>query len=218
MNLSFYTSSFILFVAMSLLACKQQAQDQDSRSTNVVTASAPAPKPVLTTDSIKPKRRRYIVESSRSPDKVNKEFPYDIDLKTTEGKIIKSSELLQNDGKPVVLCFWLTTCYPCRLELKAINEVYPQWEKETGVKLVAISTDFKKNYDNFVKRVNESNWSFEAYNDVNREFRYAMPGALNGLPQTFLLDGEGNIVYHKRKYRSGDEHALFEKIKELTNQ
>jgi len=102
------------------------------------------------------------------------------------------------------------------LELKAINKVYADWEKETGVKLVAISTDFKKNYDNFVKRVDESNWTFEAYNDVNREFRSIMPGSLNGLPQTFLLDGDGKIVYHKRKYQTGDEHTLFEKIKAIT--
>ena len=42
-----------------------------------------------------------------------------------------------------------------------------------------------------------------------------MPGNINGLPQVFLYDAEGNIVYHKRKYRSGDEDMLFEKIKAL---
>ena len=42
-----------------------------------------------------------------------------------------------------------------------------------------------------------------------------MPGQLNGLPQTFILDKEGNIALHKRKYRSGDEDKLYEKVKEL---
>jgi peroxiredoxin len=42
-----------------------------------------------------------------------------------------------------------------------------------------------------------------------------MPGQLNGLPQTFIIDKDGNIVYHKRKYRSGDEDLLFEKVKTI---
>ena len=41
-----------------------------------------------------------------------------------------------------------------------------------------------------------------------------MPGRLNGLPQVFLLDKNGEIVYHKRKYLPGDEDKLFEAIKE----
>ena len=52
-------------------------------------------------------------------------------------------------------------------------------------------------------------------NDMNREFRRIMPGELNGLPQTFIIDKNGEIAYHKRKYRAGDEDALFAKIKEL---
>jgi len=42
-----------------------------------------------------------------------------------------------------------------------------------------------------------------------------MPGALNGLPQTFIFDKNGEIAYHKRKYRGGDEKKLFAKVKEL---
>ena len=63
--------------------------------------------------------------------------------------------------------------------------------------------------------VNENDWPWQAANDVNREFRQIMPGKLNGLPQTFVLDKNGQIAYHKRKYRSGDEDVLFAKVKEL---
>ena len=42
-----------------------------------------------------------------------------------------------------------------------------------------------------------------------------MPEGLDGLPQTFVLDQNGNIVYHKKKYRMGDENLLFEKVKEI---
>ena len=35
-------------------------------------------------------------------------------------------------------------------------------------------------------------------------------------PYTFLVDGNGNIVYEHIGYAEGDEDELFEKIKELT--
>jgi len=34
-----------------------------------------------------------------------------------------------------------TWCVPCKKELDAIHKEYAQWQKETGVKLIAISID-----------------------------------------------------------------------------
>jgi peroxiredoxin len=50
---------------------------------------------------------------------------------------------------------------------------------------------------------------------MNREFRNIMPGELNGLPQTFVIDADGKIVYHKRKWRPGDEDKIFEAVKSI---
>jgi cytochrome c biogenesis protein CcmG/thiol:disulfide interchange protein DsbE len=61
-----------------------------------------------------------------------------IDVKTFEGKIVNSSKF-SNDGKPMIISFWATWCSPCKKELNAVAEVYDDWTKETGVKLVAIS-------------------------------------------------------------------------------
>ena len=47
----------------------------------------------------------------------------------------------ENNGNPIVISFWATWCKPCILELETINEVYEDWQDETGVKLIAISTD-----------------------------------------------------------------------------
>jgi len=56
---------------------------------------------------------------------------------------------------------------------------------------------------------------FPFYWDVNKEFKEILPGGLNGLPQCFVLDKQGNIAFHKRKYSSGDEDLLYEEIKIL---
>jgi peroxiredoxin len=131
---------------------------------------------------------------------------------------LNSANVFAQNGKPTVLMFWLTTCVPCRHELTAISGKYESWQAETGFNLYAISIDFPKNYGNFVKRVEDSRWPFPAYHDLNREFSVILPGQLNGLPQTFILDKTGRIVHHKRKFSPGDEDVLYDLIKEVAKQ
>ena len=183
-------------------------------NTNIQQAQARAAK--MRRDSIvKPTRQRYSTSGARQKADMVQTFPFDIDMKDANGKVHKSNDILKKNGKPTIVLFWLTTCYPCKIEMAAIQKEYEGWKKEADFNLVAISTDFSKNYPAFVDMVNTKNWPWEAYNDVNREFRNVMPGALNGLPQTFVFDKNGEIAYHKRKYRSGDEKKLFAKVKEL---
>lgn len=157
------------------------------------------------------------VSTARSKEKMIQTFPFDIDLKNPEGKVVNSATLLKKHKTPTVFMFWLTTCYPCRLEVAAVQSKYEQWKKEEDFRLILISYDFPKNYDNFVKRANEEKWPWEAYHDVNREFGTILPGELNGLPQVFVFDKDGNIAYQKRKYTTGDEDTMFEKVKALNH-
>jgi len=142
-------------------------------------------------------------------------YPFDITLKRADGSETNSKNVFNFEDGPTIVTFWLTTCYPCRLEMAAIKKKYSRWQEEANFKMVAISTDFEKNYPAFVKMVNENQWPWEVYNDVNRKFWKVMPGGLNGLPQVFVFDKNGEIVYHKRKYAAGDEDILFNKVKEL---
>jgi cytochrome c biogenesis protein CcmG, thiol:disulfide interchange protein DsbE len=157
----------------------------------------------------------YYVSTARSKDKMATTFPFDIDLKSPDGKIINSSKLFKTHKEPTILLFWLTTCYPCRMEVAAIQKKYEAWQKDAKFRFVLISYDFPQNFEQFAKRSKEENWQWEAYNDVNREFGEVLPGELNGLPQVFVFDKKGNIVYHKRKYSTGDEDLLFEQVKSL---
>jgi len=142
-------------------------------------------------------------------------YPYDIKLRKADGTEMSSSEVLNYEDGPTIISFWLTTCGPCMLEFAAMKPKFAKWESELDFKFVAISTDFPKNHDAFVNMVNKKDWPWESYLDVNRDFWRVTPGALNGLPQVFVYNKEGEVVYYKRKYSSGDEDTLFAKIKEL---
>lgn len=184
---------FVLFAAFSGLAIGQNAD----------ASAQAAPRP----------RINLYVETARPVQQIDTLFPFDIALRNAAGDTLNSAQVFAKNGKPTILLFWLTTCVPCRQELAAITGKYAAWQQQADFNLYAISVDFPKNFEQFVKRVEESNWPFPAYHDLNREFRLVVPGELNGLPQVFVLDGQGKITYHTRKYRPGDEDTLFEAVK-----
>ena len=61
-----------------------------------------------------------------------------VDIKTLDGKSFNSADF-DNGGKPMIINFWATWCKPCIAELTNIEEVYEEWVKETGVKIIAVS-------------------------------------------------------------------------------
>jgi len=211
-KIMFYLATCCFF----LMACagqeKPAAEVNQSPSDNVRLAQATANKDSVPVPKSKP---NVIVDRSRQPSNMVADFPFDIALKTADGTETNSADIFKKNGKPTIVLFWLTTCGPCRMEMAAIKKEFNAWQDETDFNLVAISTDFQKNFPRFVEMTNKNEWQWETYHDTNREFRKVMPGGLNGLPQTFIFDKDGTIVYHKRKYRPGDEKTLYAKVKEI---
>lgn len=143
----------------------------------------------------------------------NKKTVPSVNVKTLLGKTINTSSF-NNDGKPMVISFWATWCSPCKKELNNIAEVYEDWQEETGVKLIAISIDDARNKHKVKPYVDSKGWEYEVYIDANQDLKRAMN--VNNVPYTFLIDGNGKIVYEHNNYVPGDEDELYKKIKMLT--
>lgn len=143
----------------------------------------------------------------------NKQLPA-VKLKTVEGKTVDISKTT-NNGKPIVISFWATWCKPCKTELNNIAEKYEDWQKETGVKLIAISIDNIRSSGRVEPYINGQGWDYEVLLDPNGDLKRAMN--VNNVPHTFLIDGKGNIVWDHNNYTSGDEDELYEQIKKYAH-
>jgi cytochrome c biogenesis protein CcmG, thiol:disulfide interchange protein DsbE len=135
-----------------------------------------------------------------------------VDIKTLTGEIFNTSNI-DNQGKPIVISFFALWCKPCMRELTAIADVYPDWQEETGVKLVAISIDDARSMPNVKPTVNGNGWEYEFYCDPNGDFKRAM--GVNMIPHIFVLNAKKEVVYQHTSYAEGGENELFDVIKKV---
>ncbi len=137
-----------------------------------------------------------------------------VQLKDINGKRVNTAKL-NNDGKPYIISFFATWCKPCLRELDAINEVYADWQEETGVKLIAVSIDKAQDESKVKPLVNSKGYEYEVLLDPNGDFKRAM--GVNMVPTVFIIDGNNNIIETRTQYTDGSEEHLIEAVREALN-
>jgi len=135
-----------------------------------------------------------------------------VNVKTLEGKTVNIEEYGKK-GKVTVISFWATWCSPCKKELDAIADVYDDWKKKYNIDFIAITIDDARGLAKVKPMVKEKGWEYTILSDANKDLQNAMN--FQTVPQTFLLDKKGNIVYTHSGYVAGDEFELEKKIKGL---
>jgi cytochrome c-type biogenesis protein len=108
----------------------------------------------------------------------------DVELKTTDGKSIKLSDLR---GQVVLLNFWATWCVPCRSEIPSLNAMQRDLG-DKGFKILGVSTsdsaDLVREYQKDVP---------QQYTVAIGDDGVANKYAVGVLPTTFVIDREGRI-------------------------
>ena len=132
-----------------------------------------------------------------------------VQLKDIEGNTVQTGAI-SNDGNPVIISFFATWCKPCLRELKAIHEVYPDWQDETGVKMIIVSIDQAQDANKVKPLVDGNGWEYEVLLDPNGDFKRAMN--VQNVPHVFVLDGKGKIVYNHAGYVDGGEQDIREAL------
>lgn len=133
----------------------------------------------------------------------------EVDLFDIDGNKIKTSTL-KNENGPLIISFFATWCKPCLRELKAIDELYPDWQEETGVELIAVSIDEFQNSEKVRTLFSGSGWEFKILLDPNGEFKRKF--GITPIPATVIIDKKGKVVHKHIGYIDGEEYKLYDKL------
>jgi cytochrome c biogenesis protein CcmG, thiol:disulfide interchange protein DsbE len=138
-------------------------------------------------------------------------FP-SVTIKTLDGKAVNTTDYTSR-GKVTIVSFWATWCTPCKRELDVINELYSEWVEKYDIQLLAITIDDARGLTKVPAMVQSKGWEFTVLADSKQELQQALN--FQTIPQTFLLNDKGEIVYAHNGYNPGDELELEKKIAAL---
>ena len=102
----------------------------------------------------------------------------------------KSEVYTYKKGKPAVINFWASWCTSCIQEIPILEELKKNNPKHSFIAINA--GDSKKKIKKFLKK---TNFSYEVLMDKDKSTSKKL-GVLS-LPQTIVVNKEGEIIYHK---------------------
>ena len=138
-----------------------------------------------------------------------------VTVENAKGEAFNTKSLL-DEGTPMIVSFWSTSCKPCIRELDAVYDALPDWLDEVKFRVVAVSTDDSRLLAKAKSFAEGRGWGedFTLLFDKNQDFMRAMNVSV--VPHVFVLDGTGKVVYSHTSYVPGNELELLEAIKKCS--
>ena len=135
-----------------------------------------------------------------------------VKVENAKGESFDTAALLE-EGTPMIISFWSTTCKPCIRELEAVYEALPDWQEEVDFRVVAVSTDDSRQLAKAKSFAEGRGWGsdFTLLFDKNQDFMRAMNVTV--VPHVFVVDAKGKVVFSHTAYVQGGEVELFEAVK-----
>jgi peroxiredoxin len=135
----------------------------------------------------------------------------DFTLKTIEGENFQLSSF--REKQYVLLCFWASWCNPCIKSLPFLREIDSLYSKK-GLQMISISidTDSTKWFNSLKKH--KLPWmqgcDLVPYVQQDKTIRFLYD--LRFIPQYFLVDKEGRLIYHNIQLNDNDDFSVLQSV------
>ena len=135
-------------------------------------------------------------------------FAEDFNLNSVGGMKISLEDF---QGKFVLLNFWATWCAPCRNEMPALNNLHNEMRHND---LEVVGVHVGPSLESVTKFLNQVPVEFTIL--IDKDMRLSNWGVL-GLPTTFLISPEGQLLYKAVGERKWDSPAMKKFLAKLTS-
>ncbi len=138
-----------------------------------------------------------------------------LEVRTPDGAAVNLQTYV-GQGRPVIISLWATWCKPCLEELDNIAELYPEWQEAYGLDLLAVSVDDQRQVAKVGPLVSTKHWPYTILIDPAQQLKTVLNYQL--IPQLYVLNGAGEVVYEHTGYVPGNEFELEDKLRTLFGQ
>jgi len=137
---------------------------------------------------------------------------FDFTLSNLEGDDVTLSDVYSQ--KIVILDFWGINCGPCRAALPHLQEIENHFGSE-NVQVLAVTSDSKRLERKVKSFIKSKKFEFTVLMDYNGDV--ARLYNVQAIPQTFIINTDGQIIEHTVGYRAGEEKHIFDIVKKATD-
>lgn len=110
-------------------------------------------------------------------------------------------------GRPIILNFWASWCYSCRHEARDFEEFWQQY-KDSGVIVAGIAIqDSEEAARQFAQQYRKT-----YILGLDLDGKAAIDYGVTGVPETFVIDREGRIVYKEAGPVTAEKLAEFARL------
>ncbi len=149
--------------------------------------------------------KEYLADPRRARENLAPNFS----ATTAKGESISMNDL---HGKVVLVEFWATWCGACKEAFPELVSLYKKFAKE---RFVFISISLDDDQDVWQQFLDKNHPEWPQTNDANRKLGrlFFPPGARSGIPNYFVIDGEGIIRQNYVGWGLGQASELQDAIK-----
>lgn len=129
----------------------------------------------------------------------------DVTLSDLNGEAHNMQTVCSQNATTIV-AFWATWCNPCKDQLDAIAELYPDWRESYDTKFVAVNVDTDRAVVTIAPMYQAKGWEYFLLTDPDAKLKNAL--VTNHIPHLRLFDKNCTKIYEHVGFQPGDELEL----------
>ncbi len=143
-------------------------------------------------------------ETGAKPIKQAEDFTvYDADMNEVR--------LSEHFGKPIIINFWASWCYPCKSEMPSFDAMHEKYGDEIVFLMINLTDGQRETVSGVKKFIADNGYTFPVYYDI--EYDASNTYGVYSIPETVFINADGSL--YDTRVGAMSEVALENYIKKL---